>query len=346
MKNCASFLIGSSLNGRFNASVAGCVMNTPQVSIVIAAYNAENYIETAINSVLAENNVSLEILVVDDCSSDSTAEIVNCLASVESRIRYFRNDVNGGPSCSRNIGIREASGDWIAVLDADDEFRSGRLSCLLELASDTDAELVCDYLRPVDEQGHVLDGIAMFPIAGRGEYAILTAYDFIQADMPGIAGLKAGYLKPVINRRFLRHHGIRYDEAVRVGEDALLLFECLMKGVRAAVTKRPMYDYRFTNDSITRQLTNNNFDTLLEVNTKMIQMTSAEDNKLLIGLLEERESLYGCAKAYESLVRAFKKNKSILDAASVGLSRVRCFGYFTRTIFQRFKIRAGISRAR
>ena len=89
-----------------------------QISVVIPAYNIEQYIERAINSVLAQTRPADEILVVDDGSKDATAEKVKAYGD---KVRYIYQD-NRGLSGARNTGIRESNYDWVAFLDGDDEW--------------------------------------------------------------------------------------------------------------------------------------------------------------------------------------------------------------------------------
>ena len=85
------------------------------------AYNAEKYIEKAIRSVLAQTYKEWELIVINDCSTDNTEQIVLKIASEDIRIRYLKNAVNSGVSESRNVGIKKSRNDWIAFLDSDDD---------------------------------------------------------------------------------------------------------------------------------------------------------------------------------------------------------------------------------
>ena len=93
-------------------------MRMPEVSVVMPVYNGEKYIRQAIESVFIQD-VSLELLVIDDGSWDGTAGILKEYEGREN-FRYFRNSSNLGAAGSRNRGVREARGRYIAFLDADD----------------------------------------------------------------------------------------------------------------------------------------------------------------------------------------------------------------------------------
>lgn len=104
-----------------------------KVSVVMPAYNAEKYIEAAIRSVLRQTWTEFELLVIDDCSRDSTAEIVERLAAEDGRITLLRSAENAGVSAGRNRGVQEARGEWIAYLDSDDLWREDKLERQLAL---------------------------------------------------------------------------------------------------------------------------------------------------------------------------------------------------------------------
>ena len=89
------------------------------VSIIMPSYNTAKYISDSIKSVLAQTYKNWELIIVDDCSTDNTDEIVGEFLSDE-RIRYLKNEKNSGAAVSRNYALREARGKWIAFLDSDD----------------------------------------------------------------------------------------------------------------------------------------------------------------------------------------------------------------------------------
>jgi glycosyltransferase involved in cell wall biosynthesis len=92
----------------------------PAVTVVIPAYNAEHYIAATLDSVLNQTFSNFEILVVDDGSIDQTIEIVEGYAAQDKRVHLMISPVNQGVSNARNLGIRKATGEWVAFLDADD----------------------------------------------------------------------------------------------------------------------------------------------------------------------------------------------------------------------------------
>ena len=112
------------------------------VSIVMPAYNAQDYIQEAIQSVLQQTYTEWELLVIDDASSDRTAEIVNQLVRKDRRVHYIKNKANIGAAESRNRGVELAKGQWIAFLDSDDCWHPDKLKRQLDLAEKHRAEFV------------------------------------------------------------------------------------------------------------------------------------------------------------------------------------------------------------
>lgn len=126
------------------------------VSVIIPVYNGEQYIETAIESVLSQTNCSFELLVINDGSTDQTSLAV---APYRSRLRYFEQE-NQGVSVARNLGIEQARGQYLAFLDADDYFLTDKLSEQLKIfQNDPEIGLVHSGWQRVDSQGHKLSEV-------------------------------------------------------------------------------------------------------------------------------------------------------------------------------------------
>ena len=97
-------------------------MDTIMISVIIATKNGERFIERVIRSVLRQEGVDFEVVVVDDASTDGTANIVHAIASRDARVRYFYRAKNEGPGRARNFAVAQAKGGYVAVIDDDDEW--------------------------------------------------------------------------------------------------------------------------------------------------------------------------------------------------------------------------------
>jgi len=220
--------------------VAQAPGKTMSVSVIMAAFNAEDTIARAVSSALAQTRAVAEVIVVDDVSTDNTRAVVERLAERDPRIKLIASGVNRGPSASRNAAISEAAGEWIAVLDADDAWAPDRIEKMMAAISDEAVDVVADNQLLYDAAADQVTRVA-FPVA-RGRRRI-RPIDVFQQEIKLGAEFSYGILKPVIRKAFLQQHRISYVETARYGEDMLLLAELLLAGARAVLIPDPLYIY-------------------------------------------------------------------------------------------------------
>lgn len=126
------------------------------VSIIMPSYNTANYISKSINSVMNQSYKNWELIIVDDCSTDSTDEIVKKFLK-DKRIRYFKNDKNSGAAISRNKALREAKGRWIAFLDSDDLWVPEKLEKQINFMEKNNYSFTYTFYEEIDEIGNNLN---------------------------------------------------------------------------------------------------------------------------------------------------------------------------------------------
>lgn len=115
------------------------------VSIVMPSYNTDGYIKESIESVLYQSYPYWELIIVDDCSTDNTDEIIKPYLT-DDRIRYLKNEKNSGAAVSRNYALREAKGKWVAFLDSDDLWHPEKLEKQIEFMISNGYKFTCtDY---------------------------------------------------------------------------------------------------------------------------------------------------------------------------------------------------------
>lgn len=121
------------------------------VSVIIPVYNVKAYLERSVNCVLSQTYPDLDIILVDDGSTDGSGELCDTLASGDERIRAFHRE-NGGAAASRNAGLDAARGGFIAFVDADDFIRPDMLERMMRVQSETDADIVTAGFERVPEE--------------------------------------------------------------------------------------------------------------------------------------------------------------------------------------------------
>ena len=198
------------------------------ISVIIPTYNRESQILGAVSSVIAQTLGPFEIIVVDDGSTDQTAEV---LAPVMDRIRYIKT-VNGGVSAARNRGILEARGEWIAFLDSDDTWEPTKLEHQWAAVSMAGSE-VC-FCVSTDEQGEPLDDLhLMDPNLVRGAKRFYPSSDcrlFLYSRHPFLQSLLV--LKSALIRAGL------FDESLKVAEDTHLIYNLILASGYSVVNER------------------------------------------------------------------------------------------------------------
>lgn len=134
------------------------------VSIIIPCYNSEEFIGDAINSVLAQTYVNWEMIIIDDCSSDNSLQIIEAYVQKDCRIRCLKtNTPSGSPAYPRNIGINNAQGRYIAFLDSDDIWLPTKLEEQLPILEEEHVAIVFSNYEKIAENGARTNRLILAP---------------------------------------------------------------------------------------------------------------------------------------------------------------------------------------
>ena len=128
-----------------------------KVSIITPSWNSEKYINKTIESVQKQTYMNWEMIIVDDCSSDRTVEIVEKISKEDPRVRIIRQDVNGGAAKARNRSLNEATGRYIAYLDADDIWKPSKLEKQVKFMKAHNCGFSCASYEVIDDEGCALN---------------------------------------------------------------------------------------------------------------------------------------------------------------------------------------------
>lgn len=212
------------------------------VTVIIPVYNGEKTIVRACRSVLEQDYPHVELVVVDDGSTDRT---VSALQELKALNLVVRTQENGGVSKARNTGLEAARGEYILFLDADDELAPGCLKNLLELSKSHDCDIVsgtCLRIRP--------DG-SSFP----DPYPMKEDLKIWEGEEAFLLSLKDDPATYAVWGKLYRSAAIgdtRFVEGKKLHEDSFFLFEMLQKGLRIAVTQSVVVHYHLTDNSASR----------------------------------------------------------------------------------------------
>lgn len=129
------------------------INNSSLVSIIVPVYNAEKFIKDTIKTVIDQTYENWELLLVNDCSTDKSVEIIKDYQQKDKRIKLFSNSKNSGAAISRNIGINEAQGRYVAFLDADDLWEPNKLEKQVAFMQEKDCAFSFTGYEFADENG-------------------------------------------------------------------------------------------------------------------------------------------------------------------------------------------------
>ena len=116
-------------------------MNKPKVSVIIPVYNTELFVEEAIKSVLNQTLTDIEVIVVNDGSTDNSLKVIERLANTDSRIKKITQE-NQGQSVARNLGLNIAKGEYIYFMDSDDILKKDTLACCYKTCNEEQLDFV------------------------------------------------------------------------------------------------------------------------------------------------------------------------------------------------------------
>jgi len=211
----------------------------PLVTIVMPAYNSADYIIATIESVLNQSFTDYELLVVNDCSSDNTADIVSKFAAVDDRIRLINLPTNmGAPAGPRNVGVRQARGKWIAFLDSDDIWHPAKLRRQIDILAKTGACFCSTQMMDfIDASTLTLRD------AGPDEYEWISfAQQLIKFRTPTSS--------VIAERTLLLNNPFNEDLLFKAREDLDCWLHCHEEIARSVKIMAPMMGYRITPSQI------------------------------------------------------------------------------------------------
>lgn len=271
----------------------------PRVSVIVAVYNGADFIHIALNSALAQTERNLEVIVIDDASTDNTCGVVEQYCRKDPRVRLIRSESQGGPARARNIGFDAATGEWVAILDADDWYTEDRLTSLL-----AEAELE-DYPFVADNQFFIRSEFAVphrrLVRQGKDRSHLIDPEALLIHDRLGKTA-SMGLLKPIIRRQALIDHNLRYDESLTVGEDFIFLLDCLRDIGPLLLVSEPHYYYRIHQKSISTSPSVDRIVPQLDALNRQVELFEAETYPGARRRLEKRQQKLARYIRYKSVV--------------------------------------------
>ncbi len=210
-------------------------MEEYKVSVITPLYNCEKYIKDTIKSVQNQTYSNWEMILVDDCSSDRTYEIVEKIAKSDERIKVFKQETNSGAAKARNRSLREAEGRYIAFLDSDDIWKSTKLEKQVQFMKKHNCGFSCTSYEVIDNEGNTLNKeIHMLPLV---DYVGFLTNNLLQT-----VGIMVD--TNIVDQKYLIMPNLRRRQ------DAATWLQILKAGYKCYGMKEVLAEYRRADNSL------------------------------------------------------------------------------------------------
>lgn len=275
----------------------------PLISVIIPVYNVEKYLSTCLDSVLTQSMIDFEVLLINDGSTDGSADICDQYSNKDNRVKVYHKE-NSGPSSARNFGIQKALGEYIMFIDADDYI-------------DQDTFKIVNF-----EAERFGADIVVFPIfEKKGEviqiYNIAESYFDDKESKKGFlkevwlkSGLLASPVNKIYKKEIIKNNNILFNEEFCIAEDYLFNMAYIDAARKGLSIKTPLYYYVRHNNSISTKVFYNKFDIALAVYKESLELLSKYSIKEVEYINKiHTEFATGLIRAmYEATRRGYKRN--------------------------------------
>lgn len=270
------------------------------ISIIVPCYNAQRYLDVCLESLKAQKGPQLEMIFIDDGSTDETGKMLDAFAAGEPRAVVIHIP-NGGVSAARNLGLEHAAGRYVAFIDADDALEEGSLALLYAHAQSTGAQIVSANHTLFDEE--------------KGER--------IPVEIPPVDQIPDRIVEEIIHMHRIYNNiwnklydrtlfdGVRLDERVRIGEDALLNLQLFLRAGKVAHLDAYTYVYRIHGSSAmagVRSHSEAHQPMLRGMNEILIregvkELYFRDFLQTCVWIDEKQSGIYKCMKTFDARVR-------------------------------------------
>lgn len=220
-------------------------LSTPLISVIIPIYNVQNYLEDCITSVLNQTYPNVEVILVNDGSTDRSSEICEYYSAQDERIIYISQE-NKGLSGARNRGIEESNGDYVVFIDGDDVMDSQQLTLLYEKLVEYDADIAIGSYHQYSEQ----DGCFYIHFTDEDYIEKLYFRDELIDDLPELEKIDVSFVT-AWGKLFKKHlfNHVKFP-LNKLSEDVFVMYKLFLQCEKIIFVKKSLYTYRRHNTSI------------------------------------------------------------------------------------------------
>lgn len=235
------------------------------VSVIIPVYNTEKYLTACVDSILQQADVSLEIILVDDGSTDSSASICDNYAKEHNNIITIHIQ-NSGPATAKNEGMKWAQGNYIALTDSDDKMGPLMLYKMVRVGYKHDADIICCNYKQIDERGNVSH------LCSTNNQYILNHEEglihFFSKDK-----IYSQCWTKLYKRQLIEEYHIENDPGLRTDEDFIFNIRAFTKAMTTVIVDEPLYEYTHRENSLAHAFFRKNISQYIDNRIKRVQVT-------------------------------------------------------------------------
>ena len=251
----------------------------PKVSVIIPVYNAEKHLKECIDSIIRQEYANIELILVDDGSTDKSLSICKEYENADSRVRVLVQQ-NSGVSDARNNGIRVATGDYLAFVDSDDIVLPHIYSSMMKCGKKGFDLTMCNFVK-FNENGYyeVVDQLSDF---GCDQVSSGDLLERIMSCSP--KAIFGSVWRLLIKTELLTKEKIRFTSGLTMAEDMQFLLKCISKISTIGICVEPLYKFRVSIESTTGKYMTKQDEDMKYVNDWMTEFVS--ENKLPQGVMD------------------------------------------------------------
>ena len=293
-------------------------MTNDLISIIVPVYNVEKYLERCVGSLINQTYQNIEIILVDDCSTDSSGELCDTLSKKDDRIKVVHKPVNEGLGYTRNTGIENARGDYLMLVDSDDYIDLNTCKKTLTALKENEADICCHLCAGVYLNETVYNNPFEEPLVFEGEEVVSkflasciapNQSSLVNEYGVGLTANMCIYKADIIKNNSLKF----YSERDFVNEDMLFKLELFRYISKVVVLPDNFYYYYHNNASLSASYRSDRFDSSIAMYIKANELCSA----------------LNCEELFRRNIRYFMINtmvcvkQEVASKGSAGISKIK-----------------------
>ena len=306
------------------------------ISVVVPVYNTEKYLRECIDSIINQQRVSIEIILVDDGSTDSSGIICEEYADKYPYIHTVHIE-NSGPATAKNVGLNLAKGDYVSFTDSDDKIEPTMFYEMISAGKDNSSEIICCNFKEADAHGV----ISHTACSGR-----IYVFDRVEALRRILSKdlIYTGSVTKIFRRELLTQNNLTHNDGLKTDEDFIMNIKAFVKCNHCVVVDKCFYIINYREDSLSHSYFKENINNYINnrfVRAQIIEKTINEEcpeliewaylqnimyfNELL-GRISRFSSLYNDKRTIE-VVTYIRKHWNILYKfySKCGFSKLGCY---------------------